>query len=71
MDDNTYIKVQRAKRQKAEKLDLSNSNLALLPGDIFLLTDLKELDLSHNRINILDEKLSELKKLTYLNLGNN
>ena len=71
MDDNTYIKVQRAKRQKAEKLDLSNSNLALLPSDIFLLTDLKELDLSNNRINILDEKISALQKLTYLNLGNN
>jgi len=71
MDDNIYIKVQRCKRQKAEKLDLSYSAISLIPGDIFLLSCLKELDLSNNRLTCIDEKISNLEKLTYLNLSDN
>ena len=57
MDDNTYIKVQRCKRQRAERLDLSSSAISLIPGDIFGLNSLKELDLSNNRLTCVDENI--------------
>lgn len=71
MNDNTYIKIQRAKRQKAEKQDLSFSNISLVPGDVYDLSFLEELDLSDNRLTTIDEQIANLSNLNYLNLGNN
>jgi len=61
IDDNTY---------KLFKIDLSNRNIKKIPKLIGKLSDLRELNLSHNKI-IKIEELENLSKLEKLDLSHN
>jgi Leucine-rich repeat (LRR) protein len=71
MDSTTFIKVQKCKRNKDQKLDLSGSSISLIPADVMTLTSLRELDLSNNRLQSIDPNISNLTNLNYLNISNN
>ncbi|WP_043999378.1 leucine-rich repeat domain-containing protein, partial [Microcystis aeruginosa] len=63
--------IQRAKDERAEKLDLSNKNLTEIPPEIPQLTSLQELNLSFNQISEIPEALAHLTSLQRLFLNNN
>lgn len=53
-------------------LDLSNQNLEQIPAYIFDLTDLKELNISHNKLTgAIQAEIRQLKNLKTLNASNN
>ena len=52
-------------------VDLSYNNLLKIPGDLFKLNYIKELNLEHNHINYIQHQLSLLINLEILNLSNN
>jgi hypothetical protein len=51
---NVSLKIRHAKRAGETTLNLSNEDLLEVPTDISTLTDLKSLDISHNKISSLD-----------------
>lgn len=63
--------IQRAKDERAEKLDLSNKNLTEIPPEIPQLTSLQYLYLSNNQIREIPEALAQLTSLQILLLSNN
>ncbi len=63
--------IQRAKDERAEKLDLFNKNLTEIPPEIPQLTSLQVLNLSFNRIRGIPEALAQLTSLQVLNLSFN
>lgn len=53
-------------------LDLSNKGLTSIPGDVFLQTDLEELDVSDNNIiGAIQSEIRQLKNLKVLDASNN
>ena len=52
-------------------VDLSYNNLLKIPGDLFKLNYIKELNLENNHINYIQHQLSSLTNLEILNLSNN
>ena len=52
-------------------VDLSYNNLLKIPGDLFKLNYIKELNLEHNHINYIQHQLSSLINLEKINLSNN
>ena len=52
-------------------LILKRHKLTQIPADIFLLTNLTELNLRGNKITSIPTKISDLTHLKYLNLGKN
>ena len=52
-------------------VDLSYNSLLKIPGDLFKLIYIKDLNLEHNHINYIQHQLSSLINLEKLNLGNN
>ena len=52
-------------------VDLSYNSLLKIPGDLFKLNYIKELNLEHNHINYIQHQLSSLKNIEKLNLSNN
>jgi len=69
--NNTDITIQRFKRQRGDKLDLSCMNLTFIPHEVFALQGVKVLDLSDNRLIVVDEKIGNLDSLETLDLRNN
>ncbi|ELP54065.1 small GTP-binding domain protein [Microcystis aeruginosa TAIHU98] len=63
--------IQRAKDERAEKLDLSNKNLTEIPPEIPHLTSLQHLYLSNNQIREIPEALAHLTPLQVLLLSDN
>jgi internalin A len=63
--------IQRAKDERAGKLDLSNKNLTEIPPEIPQLTSLQHLILSINQISEIPEALAQLTSLQYLYLSDN
>ncbi|MBC1196306.1 leucine-rich repeat protein [Microcystis aeruginosa BLCCF158] len=63
--------IQRAKDERAGKLDLSDRNLTEIPPEIPQLTSLKRLDLNNNQIREIPEALAQLTSLQYLYLSDN
>jgi len=63
--------IQRAKDERAGKLDLSGRNLTEIPPEIAQLTSLQYLDLSDNQISEIPEALTHLTSLQVLLLSNN
>ncbi|NCR77025.1 MAG: GTP-binding protein [Microcystis aeruginosa K13-06] len=63
--------IQRAKDERAEKLDLSNKNLTEIPPEIPQLTSLLKLNLINNQISEIPEALAQLTSLQELNLSIN
>ena len=63
--------IQRAKDERAGKLDLSDRNLTEIPPEIADLTSLQILDLSNNQISEIPEALAHLTSLQFLFLYNN
>ena len=53
------------------KVDLSFNSLLKIPGDLFKLNYIKELNLEHNHINYIQHQLSSLTNLEKLDLSNN
>ena len=71
-------KIQEAKEQQLEELDLSNNGntdykdkLTEIPEDVFELTHLRILKLQNNRISKLPESIGNLTNLTQLDLADN
>ncbi len=71
-------RIQEAKEQQLEKLDLSNDwkaddsqKLTQIPDEVFELTHLKVLDLSDNQLSTLPESISNLSNLSELYLSKN
>ncbi len=52
-------------------VDISYNSLLKIPGDLFKLNYIKELNLEHNHINYIQHQLSSLTNLEKLNLSNN
>ena len=71
------VKIQEAKEKKLEELDLSSyeadrqEKLWEIPEEVFELTSLKVLNLSHNQLSYLPESIGNLANLTTLNLSGN
>ncbi|MFM7279304.1 MAG: leucine-rich repeat protein [Microcystis aeruginosa] len=63
--------IQRAKDERARKLDLSGRNLTEIPPEIAQLTSLQSLDLNKNQIREIPEALAYLTSLQRLDLSNN
>jgi len=52
-------------------LDLRYENLECIPDEVFLLTNLTKLIVSHNKLAILPSDISKLTKLKYLDISHN
>jgi leucine-rich repeat protein SHOC2 len=63
--------IERARIDRATKLDLSGQKLTELPDSIGDLDSLVELDLSNNQLTCLPDSIGNLTKLTRLNLESN
>ena len=61
-------RIQEAKEQQLEELDLSYGELTEIPDEVFELTQLKFLNLSHNLLTNLPESIGNLSNLTTLDL---
>lgn len=57
--------------KKLKTLRISKNSLQVVPNQIFELRDLKILDLSHNRIEKIDDAICLLENLVSFNLSNN
>ena len=64
-------RIQQAKKQQLEQLDLSFGQLTQIPDEVFELTHLKVLDLRSNQLSTLPESISKLSNLTQLYLNDN
>ncbi len=64
-------RIERARREKAGKLDLSELGLTEFPDSLAELTQLQSLDLSHNQLAVLPESLGQLTRLQSLNVAYN
>ncbi|MFO7722331.1 MAG: leucine-rich repeat domain-containing protein [Bacteroidales bacterium] len=56
---------------EVERLHLKKKKLKAIPPEVFLFTNLLELDLSGNRIELIPEEIARLKNLKVLNISNN
>ena len=71
------VKIREAKEKNLEELDLSSyqadyqEKLFKIPEEVFELTSLKVLNLSHNQLFYLPESIGNLINLTTLNLSGN
>ena len=63
--------IQRAKDERAGKLDLSDRNLTEIPPEIAQLTSLQYLYLRNNQIREIPEALAQLTSLQRLYLSSN
>lgn len=64
-------RIQRARKDRADQLDLSNLGLGQLPAALSELDHLKELRLGGNRLPVLPEAIRHLVRLETLSLGGN
>ncbi len=64
-------RIRAAFYKNSTHLDLSNFGLASLPKELWTLTDLDELSLSHNLLHRLPPEIGLLSKLTKLSLNGN
>ncbi|NIP99479.1 MAG: hypothetical protein GWM98_02885 [Nitrospinaceae bacterium] len=74
MTDKTHEVQQRietAKREQSDTLDLSGLELRKLPPEVLELTYLKELNLENNQLTRLPESIKNLKNLNKLHLDQN
>lgn len=53
------------------KLDLSNSNLKVIPAEVFELKNLRKLNLSNNQITTIPREITNLKLLETIDISNN
>ncbi len=66
------VSLDTAQARKLEKLDLSNQDLAVIPGEVFTLENLEILNLSGNNLSVIPAaEIGRLKKLKALYLLNN
>ncbi|MEM9149648.1 MAG: leucine-rich repeat domain-containing protein [Cyanobacteria bacterium P01_F01_bin.3] len=63
--------IEKARRENATELDLSDRDLTELPTGLFQLKKLKSLDLSGNKLTTVPKELGQLQNLTRLSLFNN
>lgn len=63
--------IQKAIKEKATRLNLSNLGLTYIPSDIGNLTDLTALDISNNQLMSLPAEIGKLSNLSWLNLKGN
>lgn len=68
--DEALKKIKEAKKSNAYKLDLSGLGLTEVPSELSQLTQLKELNLTGNKLTYISG-LDKLIQLTILNLGHN
>jgi Leucine-rich repeat (LRR) protein len=66
-----HQRIEKAKKEQATELDLSNLDLTVLPNELGQLTYLKKLNLSKNNLQVLSGVIGKLKKLEFLNLWSN
>ncbi len=73
VEENEIIESQKDTLESDEYLDLAiqHPKLTAIPGYVFNKTNLRELDLSGNRIGIISEDILKLTKLEILHLGGN
>ena len=64
-------RIQKAREQKLEELDLSNGGLTRIPDEVCELTHLKDLKLNGNKIQELPDSIGNLSNLRKLYLHNN
>ena len=64
-------KIRKAKKFRATSLNLSNLQLAKIPDSVFELNNVREIDLSKNKLTELPKEILGLKKLLEINLSNN
>ncbi|ODG97604.1 hypothetical protein A4S05_12975 [Nostoc sp. KVJ20] len=64
-------RIEKARREGAVELELSDMELTEIPEAIASLTQLQQLDLSHNELTALPEALAFLTQLQELNLSEN
>jgi len=69
-DPEMYSSLEAALREpdKVKKLDLSRLMLTEIPEEVFLMKNIGYLNLGHNRIKKVHERISELNKLKEINL---
>ncbi|MBN1120741.1 MAG: leucine-rich repeat domain-containing protein [Anaerolineae bacterium] len=63
--------IERAKRDKATRLNLAFEIISELPPEIGQLTNLRDLNLSDNQLSTLPDEFVQLTNLTRLDLNNN
>lgn len=63
--------IERAKREEATELDLSENQLTALPSEIGHLTKLQKLDLIGNQLTALPPEIGQLANLRFLDLSDN
>ncbi|MCP4582288.1 MAG: GTPase [candidate division Zixibacteria bacterium] len=72
MDKAKLLKIiEKAAKDKATKLDLSEKDIRELPPEIVQLTGLTSLDLGYNQLTSLPPEIGQLTGLTSLDLGGN
>ncbi|MBQ9473313.1 MAG: leucine-rich repeat domain-containing protein [Bacteroidales bacterium] len=65
------VEAQTANDTLTTHLDLSRRRLRAVPPEVYTMTNLRHLNLSHNRLDSLDERLLLLTRLDTLLLGRN
>ncbi len=57
---NLKLLLRDCRRKKAEDLDLSGQELSIVPEEVWELKELKRLNLSHNNLSRLDNRIEGL-----------
>ncbi|MHC1596479.1 MAG: COR domain-containing protein [Candidatus Syntropharchaeales archaeon] len=70
-DEDVLQKIEKAARNGAIALNLSDNQLAALPPEIGELTNMEGLSLWRNQLTTLPPEIAKLDNLVYLDLGNN
>ena len=69
--DEVHLTIRRNKRGGETKLVITNKSLISIPDTVYKLTHIQILNLSFNKINLLEEPLAKLTNLKILICTNN